>query len=210
MSETTDHIDSAKRIFIRQNIELFILTLIIFILGVCNQWVNPYLQFDREALVAGQWWRVLSCNLVHLSVTHMLMNLTGFILATLIFKEAIRALYWYINIVVCALAVGLGIWLFDDAVRQYVGLSGALYGILAFGIVLNFRRQMLISSIVGAYIVHRVYLQHQSSFDPAGMYDFIGGNVIVSSHLFGLIAGLSFAGYVMIKTRAEGSAKRAY
>lgn len=200
-----NNLEPEKRAMLLDKFELFLIAAMIFLLGVFHQWLNPYLQFDRSDILVGQWWRLLTCNLVHLSVPHMLLNLAGFILAVVLFKENIPTKYWYANIVLCFLSVGFGILVFDTAVENYVGLSGALYGVLAFGLILNIKRQPLISLAVWAFMLHRVYLQYQSDFDPSSMSDFIGGNVIASSHLLGLICGHLMAFFVILEKKMSVS-----
>lgn len=183
------NLDPAKRSFLLQNLELLFIAALIFVLGLAHPWVNSALDFDRAAIASGQWWRLVSCNLVHLSVNHMLLNVSAFVLATILFKPYVSARNWYLNLGLSFFAVGLGILIFDEEVSNYVGLSGALYGVLAFGALTNLRRQALMSVVVYIYIIHRVWVQHSPDFDVSSMKDFIGGNVIVSSHLYGLVTG---------------------
>ena len=43
------------------------------------------LRYDRVALAAGQWWRLLSAHVVHLSVRHALVNCLGLVLLWALF-----------------------------------------------------------------------------------------------------------------------------
>lgn len=179
-------------------IELIAILLPLFVLGIASTSVNPILEFNRPAIDGGSWYRLFTCNFVHLGVNHMLLNLCGYVFAVLLFKRTIGSLWWYSNSLVCCIAVGLGILFFDKGVASYVGLSGALYGILAFGLLINLRDQLWINLVIYCFIIYRVFEQNSEAFDPASMHGFIGGNVIASSHLFGLIAGNLCAGTYFI------------
>jgi len=43
------------------------------------------LMWDRAAIDAGQWWRLLTAHLVHLDVRHLLLNIFGLLLIVEIF-----------------------------------------------------------------------------------------------------------------------------
>src|ERR671925_423667 len=45
------------------------------------------LSYDREALAAGQWWRLLTAHLIHLDIRHALLNDLGFALMWALFAR---------------------------------------------------------------------------------------------------------------------------
>ena len=91
------------------------------------------LQFDRAAIGAGQWWRIISGHLVHLSLYHLLLNLCGLALVAYIADHrypllTLIAMFWLL------LADGLSLYWFAPDLLIYVGLSGALHGALLIAI----------------------------------------------------------------------------
>lgn len=186
----------------RHLIDLFIFSAVIFILGVMYSVLNPYMGFDRTLIQHGEVWRILSCNLVHLNVNHMLLNLSVYVLISLLFKSSIPMRQWYTCLIICGLSVGLGLYFLDPGLHRYVGLSGVLYGLLAFGLLLNLKENIYVYLAVYAIASYKVISQQFDSFDDQQMKEFIGGSVIASSHLYGLIAGNVFA-FILIAIRIQ-------
>ncbi|WP_370980477.1 rhombosortase [Agaribacterium sp. ZY112] len=178
---------SAQRL--RELSDLFIVVLVVFVAGVFHQELNPWFSWDRQAIDAGQWWRLLSANLMHLNVNHMLMNLSVYVLAAILFQASAGWKQWYASIVLIGLGVGLGLYWFDPNLVNYVGLSGLLYGLIAQQLLLQCRQQPLIYLLIYAVLVYKVVSQQGDDFEPSEMKEFIGGNVVASSHLIGLICG---------------------
>lgn len=178
---------------------LALFSLLIFAFGVAGDTLNPLLSFDRESMMQGEWYRLVTGNLVHLNVNHMLMNLSVYILAALLFQNTVSLTQWHCAFGMCFIAVGLGLWLFSEPVQNYVGLSGALYGIIIFGVIVNVRENVMVYLLVYGVIVYKVTVQQFPSYDPAEMKSFIGGNVIASAHLYGLVMGHVCAAMVIIR-----------
>lgn len=168
---------------------LLIFSSLVFFLGLFAEEVNTLFAFQREKLESGQLWRAITCNLVHLSSNHMFMNLCVYVLTTLIFAAGVSIAAWYGVLAFSSLCVGGGLYFFDSGVSTYVGLSGAIYGMLAFGLLVNLRNHGLTYFVAYLFVIYRVLSQQTASYDPVEMADFIGGNVIASAHLIGLVAG---------------------
>jgi rhomboid family GlyGly-CTERM serine protease len=138
----------------------------------------------------------------------MLMNLSVYILGFLIFAQSIRMIEWHLVLLFCSVSVGVGILLFDQNVYGYVGLSGALYGMTVFGLLRNIKHNTLVYFVVYVFVCYKVLAQQSASFDPSEMAAFIGGNVIASAHLMGLIAGNlgALIGFVLANKKSDHDA----
>jgi rhomboid family GlyGly-CTERM serine protease len=97
-----------------------------------DTWQNA-LRYDRQAVAAGEIWRVLSGNFVHLGWRHLGLNLLGLGLGTWLFAPDRPAGQWLVATLVAALAVNLGLFWFTPGVRWCVGLSGVLHGLMIVG-----------------------------------------------------------------------------
>jgi rhomboid family GlyGly-CTERM serine protease len=89
------------------------------------------LQYDRVAIAGGQWWRVLTCHLVHWSADHLLWDAfaAAILLAICLRHDVRRTLA---TIALSALTIPLAIMIFLPQMQTYRGLSGidsALFGL---------------------------------------------------------------------------------
>src|SRR6266853_1727007 len=63
------------------------------------------LRYDRVALAHGQWWRLLSAHVVHLSVRHALVNCLGLVLLWALFLRDYAPRRWLAVVLAAALAI---------------------------------------------------------------------------------------------------------
>jgi membrane associated rhomboid family serine protease len=132
----------------------------------------------------------------------MLLNLSTLILAIFLFKEQNTLLWWASIYLGACLSVGLGLWFFDSEVTNYVGASGALYGILVIGVnhvIIHDKHNRWIYLILALYIYYKILSQNFLTFDRAYLQQYIQGNVIESSHLFGMIFGICVTAFQAIQ-----------
>lgn len=88
------------------------------------------LQFDRDAILHGQVWRLISGNLVHLSVEHFLLDVGVFLFIGILYEDGLGSSYpWMLLstglIVTTAILIGL------PNMTIYRGLSGVDSGQVA-------------------------------------------------------------------------------
>src|ERR1700689_3458018 len=67
------------------------------------------LQYDRAAIAAGGWWRLLTAHLVHLDLHHLILNELGLVLIWALFAEDYDPVDWLIIVSAGALAVSSGL-----------------------------------------------------------------------------------------------------
>ena len=83
--------------------------------------------YDRQAIAHSEIWRLLTGHLVHLSPSHLVSDLIGFGITSMLIERS-----WGRRIAVLHAAMGLGIglalWLCDPALERFGGLSGLAYG----------------------------------------------------------------------------------
>ena len=75
------------------------------------------LQFTREGISEGQWWRFITANFVHLSWRHFAMNIIAFGAIYVLFPNSLKVKAWALVLLLCALSVTLGIWIFSPNIH---------------------------------------------------------------------------------------------
>lgn len=172
------------------------LPLLVAIISVCIQLADPIttdlLRFHRQQIIAGQWWRLISGNFCHLGWAHLSMNLLGLILIYLLFHRVLTWKWWITLFVPGSLAVGLLLFYVTPEVQRYVGLSAILHGIIISAAMLDFNQHQVASVVLIVGMFGKV-IWEQSPFYHDDISRLIGGNVLVDSHLMGVVTGAATA-----------------
>jgi rhomboid family GlyGly-CTERM serine protease len=111
---------------------LFILLLLDLVLGLGDS-VGQLLRYDRSAIAAGGWWRLLTAHIVHLDLHHLILNELGLVLVWSLFARDYDAVEWCVIVMAGALAISSGLWWLSPRVSWYVGASGVLHSVMAAG-----------------------------------------------------------------------------
>jgi rhomboid family GlyGly-CTERM serine protease len=151
------------------------------------------LRYDRAALAAGQWWRLLTAHFVHLDFNHAALNSLGLVLMWALFARDYRPRHWLAILIGAIAAIDAGLWLRDSTVAWYVGSSGVLHGIMAAGTLAHLRRRDLDGWILAVFIV--VKLVYEQSAGALPFTDSHSG-VVVDAHLFGTLGGAGIAAFL--------------
>jgi rhomboid family GlyGly-CTERM serine protease len=113
---------------------LGILLVLDAVLGLGDS-VGQLLRYDRSAVAAGGWWRLLTAHIVHLDVHHLMLNELGLVLMWSLFAQDYDAEEWCAIVLAGALAISSGLWWLSPRVSWYVGASGVLHSVMAAGAV---------------------------------------------------------------------------
>ena len=162
------------------------------------------LRFDRDAILDGAWWSLLTGNLVHLGWSHLGMNLAGLALVVALVGERYRARDWALAVVLCSLAVGGGLLWLNPEVRWYVGFSGTLHGLLVAGSIADLRIWPRSAALLLVGTAAKLGWEQVAGALP-GSEDVAGGFVIVDSHLYGAIAGAALGAILVAAGRGLGA-----
>ncbi len=157
------------------------------------------LRYERSGIAAGELYRLLSGHFVHLGIGHTLLNVFGLGLVWLLVGTAFSAVRWIAVLVIVIAAIDAGFWYLLPSLDWYVGLSGALHGLLVAGLVGGIRARPAESIVLGVIIAAK--LAYEMFIGPMpGSAEAAGGAVIVEAHLYGALGGL--AAGVLLSIRA--------
>ena len=161
---------------------LLILLLLGAVLGLGDS-VSALLRYDRSAIAAGGWWRLLTAHIVHLDAHHLILNGLGLVLMWSLFAQDYTAEEWCAIVFSGALAISSGLWWLSPHVTWYVGASGVLHSVMGAGTASHLAtrawdRWILLLGLCGKLA------WEQWGGHPAPL-------VVVDAHLYGAACGLT-------------------
>ena len=172
---------------------------LLLLLGLGGEPVRDALRYDAEGIAAGQWWRMLSGNFVHLGWWHLFLNEMGLLVLVLLCPEKLSWGVWLRRLVLIGLGMSAGLYFFVPDTLWYVGMSGLIHGLFVLGLGLQVvTRRDLIAAGCLAYLIGKIAWEMYAGV-PVSDETAIGGKVLVESHLYGslsaLIYGLIFGAF---------------
>jgi rhomboid family GlyGly-CTERM serine protease len=183
---------------------IFVVTILITAFGLLGDVGREALAYDRQAIAAGQIWRLVTAHLVHTGISHMLLNLAALWVVWYLVGTAIDGYGWLVVWIVSMMGIDIGLWLLEPDLEWYVGLSGVLHGLIAAGLVAGLRSMSVELWIVLFGLIGK--LAYEQTFGPLpGSEATTGAAVIVSAHLYGAIAGALCGAVLAIRVPAAAS-----
>ena len=151
------------------------------------------LRYERVAIAAGEWWRLITAHFVHIDLEHTVLNIMGLVLMWAIFARDLAPRQWLLVTLVVLLAIDAGLWFRDTGVEWYVGASGALHGFMAAGTYAHVRRGDLDGWILVIFIVLKLGYEQLHGALP---FSETGMPVVVNAHLYGALGGFVAAAFL--------------
>jgi rhomboid family GlyGly-CTERM serine protease len=171
----------------------------VLLLGAGGEPVRDALRFHRDAIAAGELWRLLTCNWVHLGWWHLFLNEMGLLVLVLLCPEPLSGAVWARRYLLIGAGMSTCLYFLVPDAGWYVGMSGLIHGLFVLGL----GRQIvagrdLIAAGCLAFLVGKVFWELVVGA-PVSDEEAIGGSVLVESHLYGslsaLIYGLIFGAF---------------
>lgn len=178
---------------------LLLMAIIAIVIAFGDSKYGEALQYQRDAIHAGQLWRLFTAPLVHLGWSHTLMNVGALIIIWGLFGQVLANRAWLVITLGCALGISAGLLLLNPEIGWYVGLSGVLHGYFTAGAIAE-RHTNMRTCIVMLLLVSGKLLWEQFFGSLPGSAEATGGAVIVDAHLYGAITGLML-GWVLSRDR---------
>ncbi len=180
------------------------MALLIGALSLGGDAVTELLRYDRSAIFAGQWWRVLTGHLVHASIAHTLLNVAGLVLIALLFPEPIPLWRWAWRLLVISLGISaLMLWLLPD-LGWYVGLSGTLHGLFVLGFWWLFRQGDKLAPLLLIVLISKLIWEHFNG-PITSNEELVGAPVLVEAHSYGALCAVIYLASAGLWQRWFGS-----
>jgi rhomboid family GlyGly-CTERM serine protease len=146
-------------------------------------------RYEREAIESGEYWRLVSGHLVHLSLGHLWPNLAATAIIGLLFEGVFRNADWLRVGAASAAAIDLGLYALEPQVLWYVGLSGVLHGYVAAGALALLVRRDKLGAVLAIGLAAKLLFEQVAGPVPFTA-ESVGGPVVVDAHLYGVVGGL--------------------
>lgn len=153
-------------------------------------------RYERAAVAAGQWWRLITCHLVHLDAVHALLNTVGLALLWALFAREYRLGQWLLAMAASMLSIAVGFWFFSTQLQWYVGASALLHGVFACGCAALIRKGDRVGVIAGVLFVAKLVFEQWHGPLPFERAD----QVVTISHLYGAIGGAVAGAFLRPRT----------
>ncbi|HFD32588.1 MAG TPA: rhombosortase [Gammaproteobacteria bacterium] len=159
--------------------------------------------YNREQIIAWQWWRLFTGHLVHISWMHFFMNTLALILIQLLFSSFLSPWRLLLLIMVSASGIDLGLLLFNPEIKWYAGLSGVLHGLIAAGAVMLISKDAVKGAALLIVLIFKLSWEQFVGSLP-GSAEWTGAAVITDAHLYGAISGAIAAIFIIGISHKEG------
>jgi rhomboid family GlyGly-CTERM serine protease len=172
---------------------LGLLALVLVLLALLGESGRLALRYERDAVLQGEYWRLLTGHLVHGTWLHLLLNGAGLGLIAALFPRDYSLAAWALIAACAAAAIDVGFVLYEPQLRWYVGLSGVLHGTLAAGAIAWWRHESrLLALVLSVIFVGKLaWEQVQGALPLSGDL-----SVVVDAHLYGAVGG-AIAGVIL-------------
>lgn len=170
-----------------------VLVLTMFALTTFETRLFPLFSLEAAQIASGEYWRLLTANLVHFGWIHTLMNAAALLLCALAFFTEYPLKKFSLLLLWCCAAVGIGIYFFNPEYSPYAGLSGAIHGLIVAGLLISRAYPLWIRVVALGLVVTKLAQENSAGYEVTDLQALLPVAVAVESHLYGALAGLAFA-----------------
>lgn len=154
------------------------------------------LRYERDSVLAGEYWRLLSGHFVHGTAQHLALNLAGLGVVAALFPRNYTVSQWLWVLLLSVMAIDIGFVFYEPQLEWYVGFSGVLHGALAAGCVAWWRTETkgFALAMTAVLVGKLVWEQWRGALPLSGDLA-----VVVDAHLYGAIGGLIAASTIWLR-----------
>ncbi|WP_308365621.1 MULTISPECIES: rhombosortase [unclassified Microbulbifer] len=147
------------------------------------------LGYNRTGILEGEVWRLLSSNFLHTNAFHMLLNGSGLLVLWFLHGNCFRNMELVGGLLFISLLTTTGLFLFERDLIWYVGLSGALHGLVVWGCFRDFSSHPYVSTALLACLAAKLFWETDNT-DFQLTADLIEAPVVTAAHLWGSLSGV--------------------
>jgi len=156
--------------------------------------VHETLNFQREKILQGEIWRLVTGHLMHTNFNHLILNMCGFLLLWGLHGEYYRPLQTLLLCGICAFLSSV-FMLYGSDLTHYVGLSAVVHAVAAWGGIQDLKAGFKSGWILLAGIAGKVGYE-QLIGGSEQVISMIEARIAIDSHMYGALAGLICALFI--------------
>ncbi|WP_100657241.1 rhombosortase [Alteromonas flava] len=146
--------------------------------------------FSSAQINSGELYRLFTAHLMHTNLWHLLLNLAGLSLLWALHGDYYTPLRFAFAWAAISVITSLCLYIFEPNLL-YVGMSGVLHGIFAWGACLDIRRGDKTGWLLLLGLGIKVGVE-QLGGDTSDIAALIEASVAINAHAFGAIAGITW------------------
>ncbi|SMF55997.1 rhomboid family GlyGly-CTERM serine protease [Alteromonadaceae bacterium Bs31] len=176
---------------------------LVLLLGLAGEWLNALLLYQREAILQGQIWRLLSGHVVHLGWMHTVMNILALSLVVWLFRGALSKASWCIGGSLISLSISISFLALKPHLSYYGGLSGTIHGLITMACIGCLVKDAILprwqAAVVLLLLFAKLFYEHTPWYNSDFLQEAMDAPVIIDAHLYGAIAGLVIGSLTSLK-----------
>lgn len=163
--------------------------------------ISSSLEYQREPIGDGEYWRLFTAHFVHLNFSHAVLNAAGVALLAWVFPQEFSRRDWWSIVLLTPVLISAGLWWKQPGLAGYAGFSGVLHGLLYFAALKLWRTSRWLSAGMLLLLCGRQLWEQTAAYNPDYLRSVIGGRVMPDAHLFGGVTGLLYRGWTLWRDR---------
>ncbi len=184
---------------------LFALALLCLLLHLLPSAATDWLNYQRAEPL--QLWRFWTAHLLHSNFWHLAMNLAGLAVIFYLHQMHYRPKQLLQFFLLSAALLSAALYVFSPDIHSYVGLSGLLHALLAFGAVRDLQQRWYSGGLILLGLAAKVAYEQLVGADPA-LAALIDARVAVDAHAYGSVIGVLLA-FLLPNYGAQGDSAKA-
>lgn len=154
---------------------------IYFFLGA----VPDSLYFNQQAIIDGEFWRLLTAHFVHSDIGHLVWNLAALIILSLLLERDNRLLL-FVSIALGIITIDYYLWFNTAGIVNYAGFSGVLNTLLVVALFQQLQKNAYLAILIYLLSLLKIIVEINSQ---QAIFSHISWQAIPQIHFIGFIVG---------------------
>lgn len=168
---------------------------VLVVLGIAQLTpVSDFFVWDRNLILQGEIWRLITGNFTHTNLAHLVMNSAALTVFCFIFKDILNPKKLCGLLFIISLMTGVLLLL--SQIQSYVGLSGVLHGLFVWAAIEDIKQKRNTGWLLLIGVIAKVCWEQYFGASTSTI-SLINAKVATEAHLIGAFSG----GILQLTTR---------